>query len=86
MTATHALIILACDCNLWFPYGTPVLTSLIGHLEVDYDADGWADWDEDVHGPMGTRENQERYPKNFKWTCCGVAGDESGCEDCPHTY
>ena len=58
-----------------------------GNLEVDYDAEGWADWDEDVHGPMDTDQNREEYPENFEWTCCGEAGDnESGCEDCPHTY
>ncbi|VDC04097.1 unnamed protein product [Peniophora sp. CBMAI 1063] len=57
-----------------------------GYLEIDYHAEGWADWDEDVHGPMDTDEHREEWPENFTWTCCGRAGDDaSGCEEGPHT-
>ncbi|KZV65682.1 hypothetical protein PENSPDRAFT_689669 [Peniophora sp. CONT] len=59
-----------------------------GYLEIDYNAlaGGWADWDEDVHGPMDTDEHREEWPENFTWTCCGRAGDdESGCEEGPHS-
>ena len=57
-----------------------------GFLDIDYDADGWADWDENVHGPMDTKVHREEWPENFVWSCCGRPGDDdSGCEEVPHS-
>lgn len=57
----------------------------IGYLRINYHAEGWADWDEDVHGPMDTDEHREEWPENFTWTCCEKAGDDYGCEVGPHS-
>ena len=59
---------------------------LAGSLVINRKSHGWADWDEDVHGPMDSYENRRDYPENFMWSCCEKAGDDkSGCEDVPHS-
>lgn len=52
-----------------------------GSLEIDYDADVWADvYDKDIQGGMeiDTEENREEFPGGFFWDCCGKHGDEVG--------
>ncbi|KAF7773193.1 hypothetical protein Agabi119p4_5360 [Agaricus bisporus var. burnettii] len=53
-----------------------------GELEVD--EDGFADHDEDVHGPMDTEENRAAFPENFIWTCCDATGNGQGCVQGDH--
>lgn len=53
-----------------------------GEREVNYDADIWADHDEDCHGPY--EDHEEDYPEGFSWTCCEREGDKSGCKRGPH--
>jgi len=50
-----------------------------GELEVDYDADIWADHDENCHGTIDTDSMRAEYPEGFVWTCCDKPGDEAGC-------
>ena len=53
-----------------------------GELEPDFSGDGWADWDEDCHGPIDSNSNRKDYPENFKWSCCGAVGTYAeGCEE-----
>ncbi|KAI1057560.1 hypothetical protein LB506_001054 [Fusarium annulatum] len=48
-------------------------------LEVDYDADVWADHDENCHGTIDTDSMREENPEGFVWTCSDKPGDEAGC-------
>jgi hypothetical protein len=50
-----------------------------GELEVDYDADVWADHDENCHGTINTESMRVDYPEGFVWNCCDKPGDEDGC-------
>lgn len=50
-----------------------------GELEVDYDADIWADHDENCHGTIDTESMREENPEGFVWNCCDKPGDEAGC-------
>ncbi|KAF5534940.1 hypothetical protein FPHYL_13321 [Fusarium phyllophilum] len=50
-----------------------------GELEVDYDADVWADHDENCHGTIDTDSMREENPDGFVWTCCDKPGDKAGC-------
>lgn len=52
---------------------------MVGSLEVDYDADVWADHDENCHGEIDTDENRESFPEGFVWDCCNKAGYRRGC-------
>ncbi|EAU92377.1 hypothetical protein CC1G_00596 [Coprinopsis cinerea okayama7 len=47
--------------------------------ELEEDEEGFADWDEDCHGPKDTPENRIQYPHEFKWTCCDEDGTAPGC-------
>jgi hypothetical protein len=49
-------------------------------LDVDYDADIWADHDERCHGTIDTAEMRKDYPEGFVWDCCEKDGNEEGCE------
>ncbi|UZP33139.1 hypothetical protein NXS19_000955 [Fusarium pseudograminearum] len=52
-----------------------------GELEVDYDADAWADHDESCHGTIDTEEMRKENPDGFIWTCCDKpGGGEAGCK------
>jgi len=51
-----------------------------GELEVDYNADTWADWDERCHGDIDTNSMRREYPEGFIWSCCEKRGDERGCK------
>jgi hypothetical protein len=53
-------------------------------MDLDYNNDSWADWDEDCHGPMDTPSNRREYPEGFSWSCCKEAGDSVGCQDTTH--
>jgi hypothetical protein len=53
-------------------------------MEVDYDADTWADHDENCHGPLDTKSNRRDYPEGFEWSCCDNSGDAPGCEETTH--
>jgi hypothetical protein len=55
----------------------------VGELELDEES--FADWDEDCHGPMDTKENRTQYPENFVWSCCGEDGRSTGCVHGEHT-
>ena len=48
-----------------------------GDLEVCEES--FADWDEDVHGPMDSSINRREYPENFMWSCCEGDGYSDGC-------
>ena len=50
-----------------------------GSLDVDWDADFWADWDEDCHGVIDTRSRRKEYPEGFIWSCCDQDGSSNGC-------
>ncbi|KAH8159417.1 hypothetical protein CIB48_g8840 [Xylaria polymorpha] len=50
-----------------------------GELEVDYEADVWADHDEDCHGTIDTDENRIENPEGFRWSCCRKLGYHNGC-------
>ncbi|KAF5647523.1 uncharacterized protein FTJAE_1579 [Fusarium tjaetaba] len=50
-----------------------------GELEPDYDADIWADHDENCHGTIDTESMRVEYPEGFVWNCCDKPGDEDGC-------
>ncbi|KAF6765904.1 hypothetical protein DFP72DRAFT_704 [Ephemerocybe angulata] len=47
--------------------------------DMEPDEDGFADWDEDCHGPQDTPENRRQYPQEFMWTCCEEDGTSPGC-------
>ncbi|KAK3935500.1 hypothetical protein QBC46DRAFT_358212 [Diplogelasinospora grovesii] len=51
-----------------------------GVMEPDYDADIWADHDEDCHGTIDSDEMREEYPEGFTWTCCEKIGTKRGCK------
>ncbi|KAI0784212.1 hypothetical protein C8Q75DRAFT_780533 [Abortiporus biennis] len=53
-----------------------------GILEVNESA--FPDWDEEVHGPMDTKDNRIQYPDGFTWTCCNKDGTTDGCESDQH--
>lgn len=48
-----------------------------GELEVDEES--FADYDEEIHGPMDTEENRTNLPENFIWSCCEGHGNVPGC-------
>jgi len=51
-----------------------------GELDVDFESDVWADWDEALHGPIDTNFHRRMYPAGFRWTCCTEPGNVSkGC-------
>ncbi|EIW57356.1 uncharacterized protein TRAVEDRAFT_125706 [Trametes versicolor FP-101664 SS1] len=54
-----------------------------GELEISED-DSWADWDENVHGPMDTEENRIQFPDQFTWSCCERDGTQPGCVQDEH--
>ncbi|KAM0253491.1 hypothetical protein ACHAP5_000520 [Fusarium lateritium] len=49
-------------------------------LEVDYDANIWADHDERCHGTIDSKDMREEHPEGFTWNCCEKPGDEIGCK------
>lgn len=49
-------------------------------LDVDYDADTWADHDERCHCPYDTEENRRICPEGFIWGCCEEDGRSKGCK------
>ncbi|RGP74883.1 hypothetical protein FLONG3_5995 [Fusarium longipes] len=68
----------------------------IGELEVDYDADVWADHEENCHGidfwadhddgfgEIDTPEMREEMPDGFSWSCCSKLGGSKGCTKWKH--
>ena len=51
-----------------------------GCLDVDWDFDVWGDTDEEIHGRINTKTNRIKFPKGFKWSCCGKIGTfAEGC-------
>ncbi|KAI0388961.1 hypothetical protein F5Y17DRAFT_463203 [Xylariaceae sp. FL0594] len=50
-----------------------------GELECDWYSEEWADWDENCHGPIDTKENRLDYPNGFTWDCCDRPGSRRGC-------
>lgn len=55
---------------------------MTGNLEVDEDGGFWDDHDEDIGGRID--DLQDEYPEGFKYDCCGLEGDQEGCETGPH--
>ncbi|KAF2251766.1 hypothetical protein BU26DRAFT_422577 [Trematosphaeria pertusa] len=55
-----------------------------GELEVDYDADIWADHDENCHGTIDTDDMREEIPEGFVWGCCEQLGTAKGCRKSVH--
>ncbi|KAM0197493.1 hypothetical protein ACHAPI_004958 [Fusarium lateritium] len=51
-----------------------------GELEVDYDANIWADHDERCHGTIDSKDMREEHPEGFIWDCCEKPGNEIGCK------
>ena len=56
----------------------------VGELEVDWDAQEWADWDERVHGFIDTPEHKKKYPDGFTWSCCEQSADADTCYEKEH--
>jgi len=55
---------------------------LPGECEADYDADVWADHDENCHGdPEDLRDD---CPQGYKWICCEEPENAKGCETGMH--
>lgn len=52
---------------------------LAGNLLPDYDADVWADHDENCHGVIDTDEMRMEFPDGFVWDCCDKPGHRRGC-------
>ncbi|KAK2598345.1 hypothetical protein N8I77_011765 [Diaporthe amygdali] len=49
-------------------------------MEIDYDdEDTWADWDENCHGIMDSKQSREELPDGFIWDCCEARGSAPGC-------
>lgn len=49
-------------------------------MEIDYDdEDTWADWDENCHGIMDSKQSREEWPDGFIWDCCEARGSAPGC-------
>lgn len=46
---------------------------------MEVDEEKFADWDEDCHGPMDSKQNRDEYPENFLWSCCEADGMAEGC-------
>ncbi|XPS70107.1 hypothetical protein M3J09_002349 [Ascochyta lentis] len=55
-----------------------------GHLVYDPESDVWDDMEEATWGQHDTQDMREEYPEGFKWSCCGLQGDEEGCLVGPH--
>lgn len=55
----------------------PQLTCLQGMLKPDMHS--FADWDEEVHGPIDADDTRREFPENFLWTCCQEDGVSVGC-------
>ncbi|KAE9402516.1 hypothetical protein BT96DRAFT_548543 [Gymnopus androsaceus JB14] len=43
------------------------------------DMHSFADWDEEVHGPIDADDTRREFPENFLWTCCQEDGVSVGC-------
>ena len=52
--------------------------------EVDYDADFWADHDEDCHGPMDSFGDDPDFAEGYVWSCYENNGDDEGCKSTKH--
>ncbi|CAI6340737.1 unnamed protein product [Periconia digitata] len=56
-----------------------------GDLEPDYEAEFWADHDEDCHGVIDSDELRKEYPEGYTWSCYEQRGDVGEfCEHGPH--
>lgn len=50
-----------------------------GELEPDYEADVWADHDENCHGIIDSEAMRMEVPEGFVWDCCNKLGHRPGC-------
>ena len=56
----------------------------VGQKEVNYDAEFWADHDEDCHGSCESFEDEFEAQEGFTWSCCETTGDNAGCKITKH--
>lgn len=55
-----------------------------GDKTVDYDAEIWAEHDEDCHGPMDMFIDDPLYKRGMMWECCELPLNSKGCEQRHH--